>query len=77
MSVALVERAQGVVRTIERKLSVILEDMRPPEGVVEVSSVVIKPPQPREVDDDWFELLDVALQVPGILPFCMSCFVVT
>lgn len=71
MSVALIERAQDVVPTIEPKPSVILENMRPPEEFVELSSVEIKPPQPREMDGDWFELLDVAPKVPGILPLCL------
>nr|XP_057940697.1 uncharacterized protein LOC131137133 isoform X3 [Doryrhamphus excisus] len=36
-----------------------IEDTRPPVKFVE-----IKPPQPREVDDDWFALLDAAEKAP-------------
>lgn len=42
----------------------IMEDARPPVKLVE-----LKPPQPRQVDDDWFVLRDVAATSPGILPF--------
>lgn len=42
----------------------IMEDARPPVKVAD-----IKPPQPRQVDDDWFVLLDAAARSPGILPF--------
>ncbi|XP_044063520.1 uncharacterized protein LOC122881404 isoform X14 [Siniperca chuatsi] len=52
--VAVVERIVDVAAT-EPKPKFILEDVRPP-----VKSVEIKPPHPRQVDDDWFVLLDVA-----------------
>lgn len=53
-----------VVAATVTKPKFIMEDMRPPVKLVEV-----KPPQPRQVDDDWFVLLDVAAKKSGILPF--------
>ncbi|KAG8010144.1 Protein 4.1 [Nibea albiflora] len=55
--VAGVKRIADVVAATETKPKFIMEDMRPP-----VKSVEIKPPQPRQVDDDWFVLLDVAAE---------------
>ena len=60
-----------VVAPIEPKQKFIMEDVRPPLKFVE-----IKPPQPREVDDDWFVLLDVAAKVPGTLMFSSFSFFV-
>ncbi|XP_042345169.1 uncharacterized protein LOC121945189 isoform X2 [Plectropomus leopardus] len=57
--VAVVERIVNVVAATEPKPKLMMEDVRPPVKLVE-----IKPPQPRQVDDDWFVLLDVAAKVP-------------
>nr|XP_033496144.1 uncharacterized protein LOC117265653 isoform X2 [Epinephelus lanceolatus] len=56
--VAVVRRIVDVMPATKPK-PVIIEDMRPSVKLVE-----IKPPQPRQVDDDWFVLLDVAAKVP-------------
>ncbi|XP_074539406.1 uncharacterized protein LOC141800641 isoform X1 [Halichoeres trimaculatus] len=53
--VAVVERFVDVVTATETKPRLYVEDLRPAVQLVE-----IKPPQPRQVDDDWFVLLDVA-----------------
>ncbi|KAE8288678.1 Protein 4.1 [Larimichthys crocea] len=55
--VAGVKRIVDVVAATVTKPKFIMEDMRPPVKLVEV-----KPPQPRQVDDDWFVLLDVAVK---------------
>lgn len=47
---------------------IIMEDIRLPVKLVE-----FKPPQPSEVDDDWFVLLDTAAKQPGI-PSLYGCF---
>ncbi|XP_035528044.1 uncharacterized protein LOC118335725 [Morone saxatilis] len=57
--VAVAERIVHVVAATEPKPKFIMEDVRPPVKLVE-----IKPPQPRQVDDDWFVLLDVAAKAP-------------
>ncbi|KAM7420588.1 hypothetical protein PAMA_015018 [Pampus argenteus] len=54
-----VERIVDVVAPVEPKLKSIMKDVKSP-----VKFVAIEPPQPREVDDDWFVLLDVAAKVP-------------
>lgn len=62
--VAVVERVVDVVaaKTVPvPKPAFIMEDLRPTVKLVET-----KPPQPRQVDDDWFVLLDVATKAPGI-----------
>lgn len=64
MLVAVVKRVVDVVAATEPKPKFIMEDVRPPVKLVE-----IKPPQPRQVDDDWFALLDVEAKAPGILLF--------
>ncbi|CAK6960487.1 uncharacterized protein LOC128367095 [Scomber scombrus] len=56
--VAVVKRIVDVA-PIEPKQKIIMKELRPPVKFVE-----IKPPQPREVDDDWFVLLDVAAKAP-------------
>ncbi|KAI3360936.1 hypothetical protein L3Q82_013144, partial [Scortum barcoo] len=56
---AKVLRIVDVVAPTEPKPKFIMEDLRPPVKLVE-----IKPPQPRQVDDDWFVLLDVAAKAP-------------
>lgn len=61
MSVAVVERIVDVVAAAEPQPKFIMEDVRPP-----VTFVEIKPSLPRQVDDDWFVLLDVAAKVPGM-----------
>lgn len=43
----------------------IVEDEIPP-----VKMVAIKPPRPRQVDDDWFVLLDVPPKSSGI--YCVE-----
>ncbi|KAM8734767.1 uncharacterized protein AB9X84_023470 isoform 12-T13 [Acanthopagrus schlegelii] len=60
--VAVVERVVDVVaaKTVPvPKPAFIMEDLRPTVKLVET-----KPPQPRQVDDDWFVLLDVATKAP-------------
>lgn len=64
MLVAVNVRNVDVVAATEPKPKFIMEDVRPPVKLVE-----IKPPHPRQVDDDWFMLLDVAAKAPGILLF--------
>lgn len=64
MLVAVLERVVDVVAATEPKPKFIMEDVRPPVKLVE-----IEPPHPRQVDDDWFVLLDVAAKEPGILLF--------
>lgn len=64
MLAAVVERIVGVVAATEPKPKFILEDMRPPMKLVEIT-----PPHPRQVDDDWLGLLNVAVKAPGILLF--------
>ncbi|XP_076016727.1 uncharacterized protein LOC143008737 isoform X3 [Genypterus blacodes] len=56
---ALVARIPYVVAAAEPKQKLLMPDMRPPVVMVER-----KPPQPREVDDDWFVLLEVAEKLP-------------
>ncbi|XP_045901680.1 uncharacterized protein LOC123968783 isoform X1 [Micropterus dolomieu] len=56
---AVVERIVGVVAATEPKPKFILEDMRPPMKLVEIT-----PPHPRQVDDDWLALLNVAVKAP-------------
>lgn len=68
MLVAVVRRIVDVMPATKPK-PVIIEDVRPSVKLVE-----IKPPQPRQVDDDWFVLLDVAAKVPGILLFLCGCY---
>lgn len=58
----MVERFEKVVTATETKPKLFIEVQRPAVKLVE-----IKPPQPRQVDDDWFELLDVGEKVSGIL----------
>lgn len=70
MLVAVFGRIVDKVTPIERKQKILMEDVRPPVKFVE-----IKPPQPREVDDDWFVLLDVAAKEPGILTISFFFFV--
>ncbi|XP_027142928.1 uncharacterized protein LOC104925498 isoform X2 [Larimichthys crocea] len=55
--VAGVKRIVDVVAATVTKPKFIMEDMKPPVKLAEV-----KPPQPRQVDDDWFVLLDVAVK---------------
>ncbi|KAM3614094.1 uncharacterized protein V6R79_010151 [Siganus canaliculatus] len=57
--VTVVQRVLDVVAAAEPKPEFILEDMRPPVKLVEV-----KPAAPRQVDDDWFVLLDIAAKAP-------------
>lgn len=60
----MVERIADVVAATEPKPKFIMEDVRP------AVKLVVKPSQPRQVDDDWFALLDVAAKIkPGILQF--------
>ena len=47
---------------------IIMEDIRLPVKLVE-----FKPPQPRQVVDDWFVLIDTAAKQPGILSL-YGCF---
>ncbi|XP_054636954.1 uncharacterized protein LOC129184736 [Dunckerocampus dactyliophorus] len=58
-SVAVVEHIVDVVALKGPKPKYSVEDARPPVKFVE-----IKPPWPREVEDDWFVLLDVAEKAP-------------
>ncbi|XP_070690933.1 uncharacterized protein [Pempheris klunzingeri] len=57
--VAVVGRIVDVVAAIEPKPQFIMEDVKPSVKLVE-----IKPPHPRQVDDDWFGLFDVAAKAP-------------
>ncbi|KAM3614095.1 uncharacterized protein V6R79_010151 [Siganus canaliculatus] len=59
--VTVVQRVLDVVAAAEPKPEFILEDMRPPVKLVEV-----KPAAPRQVDDDWFVLLDIAAKAPVV-----------
>ncbi|XP_056142952.1 uncharacterized protein LOC130118528 [Lampris incognitus] len=62
--VARAERVQDAVPAVGPKQSVAVDDVRPPEALVKVSSVETKPPQPKKLDDDWFVLFDVAAKAP-------------
>lgn len=62
MLVAVVERTVRVAAAAEPKPKFIMQDVQPAVKLVEM-----KPPHPRQVDDDWFVLLDVAARAPGIL----------
>ncbi|XP_029307448.1 uncharacterized protein LOC115021278 isoform X4 [Cottoperca gobio] len=64
--VAVVERIVDVVTATEPKLKVTLEDVRPP-----VKSVEIKPSHQRQMDDDWFALLDVAAKAAAAGDECI------
>ncbi len=66
MLVAMADRIVDVVTVTEPKPKFIMQDMRPPVKLVET-----EPPRPRQVDDDWFVLLDVAAKESGILLFYM------
>ncbi|XP_068425786.1 uncharacterized protein [Clinocottus analis] len=59
-TVAVVQRVVEVVAAAEPKPKFVREDVRPPVKLLEV-----KPSHPRQVDDDWFVLLDVAEKVPA------------
>nr|XP_046256671.1 uncharacterized protein LOC124065372 isoform X14 [Scatophagus argus] len=56
--VAVVERIVDVIAAAEPKPKPVM-DLRPPVKLVEVTV-----PYPRQVDDDWFVLLDVAAKTP-------------
>ncbi|XP_035988352.1 titin homolog isoform X7 [Fundulus heteroclitus] len=55
--VAEVQRVVEIAVPSEPKPKSIMEDLREP------AVTLVNPPQPRHVDDDWFELLDVAAKV--------------
>ncbi|XP_041798225.1 uncharacterized protein LOC121610272 isoform X2 [Chelmon rostratus] len=57
--VAVVERTVRVAAAAEPKPKFIMQDVQPAVKLVEM-----KPPHPRQVDDDWFVLLDVAARAP-------------
>lgn len=60
MSAAVVQRVVCVTPPAETKPTIVTEVVRP-----RVTSVDL--PQSREVDDDWFVLLDVAAEGSGTL----------
>ncbi|XP_054478342.1 LOW QUALITY PROTEIN: uncharacterized protein LOC129110178 [Anoplopoma fimbria] len=58
--VAVVERVVDVVAATEPKPTFIMEEVWPPVKLLDIN-----PSHPRQVDDDWFVLLDVAAKVPA------------